>query len=585
MKKIIFFDNKKQALAYAEDESILITDNVNDGIALKRQGFNVRFPEDFFSLTDIQAIDKECLEFTKFIIKAKEENVFLEYVVTPYFIRVFKIFSAMDNLFEKEKSEEIFAIGSGRFIQIVSEYLKQRGRSFHRIKPNFLEKIFYQLKELGRESQIKWINTEVRIFILEPFWIVALFCMAKLRIVGRGNFFHRGKTKNLLVFAGDRFSLPIYQELKNNKDWEFILAGKTYPGRKLLMKEKIIWLEEYAGWKDIAVFFQRLFGYRRDWRDFQNKFSGKFLYKSINFWELCRGNLRMHFLTTLPLMGLVHDSALNIFPGRKAVVFMSNDVTDYNRALCLAAKESRVKSLNMQHGILIEPNVHSSLTADRLAGWGQATVDWYQREGNDSSRVVITGSPRFDCITGITKSGRRGKKIVLVATNFYTGFSSEDTYLLNFEMIYAVLEAVRGNDDIEIKIKIHPGESLSFYKDFLKAHPDIEISRSNFYELLAVCDVFVSIYSTTVLEAVIFKKPIIFFRNPYNRRAFELKGGIAREAENAVQMREAIKELINNPRDKKKIEAGQQEFLDYHVCVDGRCTERVINLLKKLANS
>lgn len=586
VKKIIFFDD----IVTTDKENnkvIFVTDNVKIGMELREKGVKVYFLEEFFSKQDIEKIDRDCLLFIELILKSNKEGIFLEYALTPFFIRIFKILRGLELLFNKFNSREIIVIKSGDFTKIVALYLNQKSIPFKLVRLNFFKDIFNKIKKIESGKETKWINSGFRNFILEPFWLILLIFISQARKFRRKIFsFSKQRGKKLLVFTGDRFTLPVYQKLKDNKEWQFVLAGKTYPGRKLFMGENIPWLEEYISPVQILKFFKYLLDYNFKWRCFKKNFYNKFFYTNINFWNLSKNNLRNHFFITLPLMKLIYDTAfLKIFKKRRAILLMSNDVIDYNRALWLAAKESNIKSIVIQHGLLIEPNAHNKILVDKITGWGQASIEWYQRYGNDPSKIVVTGNPRFDSIPTIkSRENKESEKMILVGTDFVGGFSTDDSALKNFNIIKTVYKAVKGEKNIKVVVKIHPGETLSFYKNFLKRYPEIIITKIDFYELLNSCDIFVSSYSTTILEAAIFKKPVILFKNFPKRDLVPFgKWGVAKEVRDEREMREAILQLINNSQEREIMRNNQEKFVKHYALkIDGKATERVLNLMNNL---
>lgn len=583
--RIIFFEDKNCLRLKECGQAVLVTENIKDGLELKEKGFDVRFLDDFFSMECIEEGNRECLSFINSIISLNDKNILLEYDLTPHFIRIFRQILGLGLLFKELSCKDIVVIKSGRFTDLSAEYLKQNSLSFKCAKPDFFKLFLCKIKKLKRGKETKWLNTGIRFFLLEPFWLGFLTIAGQFKKIGKKNdSLGKSSDKKTLVFTGDRFTSALYKELRKEAGWDFILAGKTYPGRKIFMAEKISWIEE---WSSPMILIKNFLNSksRLKWRNFKKEMSGRFLYKNVNFWNLSKGYLRNLFFITLPLMNTVYESASRSFKGKKAALLLSTDVIDYNRALYFAARDNKIPSLMVQHGFLLESNAHSKVLADKVAGWGKASVDWYGRLGNSPDKIIITGNPKFDSIRTIEeKSKTGGKKIILVGTDFTTDFSIDESDLKNPNMINAVIKAVGDRNDFGIVIKIHPGESISAYKDFIDKHPGITVTNGDFYEALATCDILVMNYSSAVLEAAIFQKPTIVFKNHWGRKLAPVaEWGIAEEVENCEQMRRAIARIADGASEQVQIMENRKKFIEYYAYkIDGQSTRRVLDAVKSL---
>ncbi len=364
------------------------------------------------------------------------------------------------------------------------------------------------------------------------------------------------------------------------------MASKPFPARKLFMAENLVWLEEYADfWGFINLF--DFSGNLSKFGELRQSISGRLEYRSINLWELCRKDIRTYFFTTLPLIRIIYNAALKVCLQKKpAILIMSNDVIDYNRALWLAAQKTGVPSLVVQHGFLLEPNGHSKILVDKLAGWGMASVEWYGRLGNHISKVSVTGNPRFDNIKnqGNDQKITAKDKTIMIGTDIACGFSVENSSLKNFKMISAVLDAIKELDGFKVIIKIHPGERLDFYDDVVKKYPNIKVVSGDFRELLKRCAIYVSDYSTTILEAAILRKPTILFRSDFQRRLIDFNQfGIIKEANSAAGVQRAITEIVD-AQWPENFKNDRVKFIEWHAGkVDGRSSDRICELIDNLA--
>ncbi len=79
---------------------------------------------------------------------------------------------------------------------------------------------------------------------------------------------------------------------------------------------------------------------------------------------------------------------------RPAVVVVDQDQTPLNRLLVAAARERRIKSFVVQHGVPFVRFGYAPLEADYFCAWGLSTRDALLRWDVQDERILITGSPQ-----------------------------------------------------------------------------------------------------------------------------------------------------------------------------------------------
>ena len=143
---------------------------------------------------------------------------------------------------------------------------------------------------------------------------------------------------------------------------------------------------------------------------------------------------------------------------------------------------------------------------------GVLAKDILKQNNIPDSKIVITGPARFDNAweqANLKNNQNFDKKTqVLIAPGLH-----DTNYVLSLSIPALIL-----NPDLEIIIKLHPKvnnkkyESLinSYYNSENKAIGKINISKEpNIYKLMQNSDIFITTYSSTSVEALIFKLPVI----------------------------------------------------------------------------
>jgi hypothetical protein len=149
-----------------------------------------------------------------------------------------------------------------------------------------------------------------------------------------------------------------------------------------------------------------------------------------------------------------------------------NDVEPVNRALAFWCKAHGKSCLHVPHAVYfnyergaVGTDIHDVVTATHLAAAGPFQREWYEKRGFDPQHIVNTGIPRFDKIMSIPRNRERACSVLKLnyrkPTIVYFSSWGQQTNLHgvnnNIEMAYGTfLDAVKGNEDIEVVVKCHP---------------------------------------------------------------------------------------------------------------------------------
>src|SRR3989344_5841896 len=285
------------------------------------------------------------------------------------------------------------------------------------------------------------------------------------------------------------------------------------------------------------------------------------------------------------------------------VVVVTNDIMPFERNVIKIANEMRIKSLIVQHGYPTNLPIFQSIPilADKIALWGKLTEDFLINNGAEKEKIVITGSPQFDDY--ITRKPNKKEKILnkynipnskniilFTAQPFrYNVGVGHDRLTLNEqkEIFYNLFEVAKELSFFLI-IKLHPSNEMS-YEDIInfisaKQCSDYLVLRhehGDLYDLINICDVSITYNSTTAIESMLLKKPVITVN--FSGRKDSINYAQYDCAIN-VTTKDMLKKTINNllndklVRDKLIIEANK--FLKYSFYnLDGLSSQRVANLI------
>lgn len=202
---------------------------------------------------------------------------------------------------------------------------------------------------------------------------------------------------------------------------------------------------------------------------------------------------------------------------------------------------------------------------------------------NKKSEIIITGQPRFDDIINQTYNKNKilkelhitnkKKNLILLLTSIFVvdGIWSQEKmekFLINLKQILNKIE------NIELLVKIHPRENISFYTKIFQNKVKV-IKNYDLYKLIYISDIVISLPSTTTVESLLFKKPVIvpdfLTRKPYSSNFKSLIG-----CNDFLEISNKINDLMN--KDMKIL----NEDLSYTIYKDdGKSSERVAKVIEE----
>jgi len=276
-----------------------------------------------------------------------------------------------------------------------------------------------------------------------------------------------------------------------------------------------------------------------------------------------------------------------------SIVFLPDETIDIARAASYLCKKKNVPCLVMQHGSITEEGAEpTEINAIKKIVFGKAIRDFLVNRGMNSKKIEITGSPLYDSFSEkISKD-----KIMNLKEKF--GIEKNDKVILfastgdnkrALPRLTALFKFAKKTPNIKIIIKQHPAEYHkkkyeNFYRKLAEKNlVDIIISKDELRILLNFSDAFVTDFSTTILEALIVRKPIILmnFEKEFLYKNYPQFKGVIWHVYNGSEFMRAISEAFEAKMDKKKMEFidGIIEYNMYKS--DGKASERISKLIEK----
>lgn len=273
------------------------------------------------------------------------------------------------------------------------------------------------------------------------------------------------------------------------------------------------------------------------------------------------------------------------------IIVTTGDRSDFVKIILSIGRNMGIPTLIVQHGAVEDHPVYGPIYADKMAVTGEAMKNVLIKRGVDPEQLVITGQPRYDNLFKKSFNKEKllrelgisaDKKIIVLTTQ---PVSNEENELL----LSAVTAAMKELPEAELIIKLHPDEKHKWYQRVInnlncKA---VIVKDTDIFELLNACEVMITLYSTTALEAMILDKPVITINlmNMPERMPYA-ESGAAIGVYRAEDIAPAVKRAMYDEETKKKLEAGRKKFVyEQAYLVDGKASRRVADLIIKMIDN
>ena len=155
----------------------------------------------------------------------------------------------------------------------------------------------------------------------------------------------------------------------------------------------------------------------------------------------------------------------------------------------------------------------------------------------------------------------------------------------NEKNISAVYNAVKSLKNVQLVIKLHPGEDQKapLYRKDKSFKPIMDREEINTFELLKACELTITRHSTTAMEAVVLNKPVIILNLSGEPDPVEyVKEGVALGVYDEKDLEATIKKLL---KDKSELTKKREKYIEkYLYKVDGKATERVVNVIGRMTS-
>lgn len=424
---------------------------------------------------------------------------------------------------------------------------------------------------------------------------------------------------NKNVKKGDAFFDSIISLLRKNRENEIIT---TYPLGDSVSDLRTI-IDKRKTEKDIVhkpfEFYWSFDSFRkgtkakkkfvRMWDQLRtdDQFKGLFKYNDIVFDDLEK-RLEHYFTIVFGIMVENIEMAKRLIEEEKPdVIVLLNEYGRFERALIIAAKLNKVPVLAIQHGVIHPSHKGYMYKSSEISSQGNvrspycpipdltAVYGTYHKDllinqsAYPKNSVIVTGQPRYDILHFANDIYDKNsifnhfnidpnKKLIVWITQTH-GLSLNE----NIKNISALYAAVKPLQNVQLLIKLHPGEDQKapLYRKNTIVQPIIVDGKADTYALLYACDLMITRHSTTAMEAVVLNKPVIILNLSGEPDPVDyVEDGVAIGVYDESNLRTTMVELL---MDDSVLVNKRNDYIKKHLYkIDGKATERIVKLVEKM---
>lgn len=280
---------------------------------------------------------------------------------------------------------------------------------------------------------------------------------------------------------------------------------------------------------------------------------------------------------------------------RPSLIISADDADQRCRIYSLLARECGIPSLLVQQGLTSrEYPEWAFFSHNIIAAMGETSRSAMIAQGIPDERIIVTGHPGFDrllsqepdtCVHVRAELGvKNAQKMVLFTSQpYYVGVFN--TPEIRGVMIKAIVDAVNSLENMLLVIKPHPSDNTRELRKLIGKLPKVVIAdrTANISHLIKSCDILITFFSTSALEALHVDKPVINVAFPGSGGSnMYIESGATWVARSQNEITTLLKILTgeNSKEEITKRETNQQHFISKWAHLpDGHATERVVEVI------
>ncbi len=331
-------------------------------------------------------------------------------------------------------------------------------------------------------------------------------------------------------------------------------------------------------------------------------FRSQFSFRGVDFYPMALQELRKIFLYDFPRIEANKRRIKEISRrlGARAVL-LRNENRELEKTFVVAAKETTLRSIVIQHGVFAIPIPEERSLCDINAVWGAYGVRYFCEKKFPETECVIMGSLEYDKLVSSVNLNQRDQlcknlrleptyPLLILASQRPHPFSSTKREDEQQWLVAAVCKAMERLPKTQLVVKVHPFEDeRPLQRQISEFHSRERIRVVKDTELFSLLDSsdLVIVYNSTVgLTAMVLAKPVMAVNlTGYPDTVPYVSSGAAIGVYREEEIVPAIESALRGGEQIQKMLQAQRKFVeDYAFKIDGKSKERVLQLLAEISN-
>ena len=381
------------------------------------------------------------------------------------------------------------------------------------------------------------------------------------------------------------------------------LFGRVRKDNEILRQR----LEEKLTWIPVDVLFKKNWNRTKKIKFFKNynklisssefrklfEFKGILLSKSLDdiFQKLKNDPYLPYWIN------LIESLTLCFSKEKPKVIFLPYETGPLALAFISVSKKLDIKTIGLQHGMIYDyhksythqdfesiENPYGSPLPDRLLLYGEIPKEMLLKKNYPQKKLVVFGNPTFFNIEKIlsklnSESIRKkyeiseNKKIILFTPVGYVDYYEKgNQFNANTQIWNHLISKFLNNPNVILILKPHPWDIPTKYQELIQnsGSTNAYVIQGNLLELIYLSSVVVSTFSTTMIDALCFGKPVVQVRFDKIDYKMPFDNLDVIMPKNLEDLSEGILEILNNEELRKKMVRNSGKFVKkyYNIPID-----------------
>ena len=293
----------------------------------------------------------------------------------------------------------------------------------------------------------------------------------------------------------------------------------------------------------------------------------------------------------------IRDFAKLLAQNNIRLFISATDTDPLFRTISLEFKKNKIENLIIEQGLTAEAAIEWKMTiADYISAMGDVSIGHMINHGVPQRKIRANGHPGFDKYIIADKnikiilnnSDNFNNRFVLFASQPYVegSFIDANSRLIMLKSFKNIITKLKGTYFV---IKPHPSENIDELKIIFKGCTNLKFAskHEDIYYLIMNCKIFITFFSTTTIQALLAKKPVIniYYLNSFPANMITQSGTtiIAQNEEDLVNKIIWLNNDENRFQYLEGIDIDRTVFLNKISCnIDGCATKRVLKYINDI---